>query len=76
MLDLRNVRAAMLTTLLLSSSAAVAEETVELPSPEAREQMLQLLETQSLYRGRVDWNDVRAPERGRRRPRATATCSG
>lgn len=66
MLDLRNVRATMLTTLLLSSSAAVAEETVELPSPEAREQMLQLLETQSLYRGRVDWNDVRAPERGRR----------
>lgn len=60
MLDLRNVRAAMLATLLLSSAAAVAEETVALPSPEAREQMLQLLETQSLYRGRVDWNDVRA----------------
>ncbi len=31
MLDLRNVRAAMLATLLLSSAAAVAEETVELP---------------------------------------------
>ncbi|WP_313147195.1 S41 family peptidase [Stenotrophomonas sp.] len=33
---------------------------VEMPSAEALEQMLHLLETQSLYRDRVDWSDVRA----------------
>lgn len=33
---------------------------VELPSAEALEQMLHLLETQSLYRDRVDWSDARA----------------
>jgi len=59
MLNHRHVRSTVLATLLLSSSAAVAQDTVELPSAEAREQMLQLLETQSLYRDRVDWNEVR-----------------
>ncbi len=57
MLDLRS---AVLAALWFSTSAAMAEQTVELPSADALEQMLQLLETQSLYRDRVDWSDVRA----------------
>ena len=41
-------------------ASAVADAVVELPSTEAREQMLHVLETQSLYRDRVDWKAVRA----------------
>lgn len=40
-------------------ASAAADATVELPSAEAREQMLHVLETQSLYRDRVDWAEVR-----------------
>ena len=43
-----------------SPALAAPAEAVELPSAEALEQMLHLLETQSLYRDRVDWSDVRA----------------
>ena len=59
MLKYRDVRLAMLGMLLIPSAAGAAEAAVELPTPEARDQMLQLLETQSLYRDRVDWSEVR-----------------
>ncbi|KAF1014808.1 MAG: hypothetical protein GAK31_02295 [Stenotrophomonas maltophilia] len=56
----KDMRATLLALLLASSAAGASETAVQLPSPEAREQLLQLLETQSLYRDRVDWNELRA----------------
>ncbi|MDI9275207.1 S41 family peptidase [Stenotrophomonas sp. PFBMAA-4] len=56
----RAVVGAALLIACMGPAFADPADSVELPSPEALEQMLHLLETQALYRDRVDWNDVRA----------------
>ncbi len=59
-LPARAILAAALLAACGSPALAAPAAAVELPSAEALEQMLHLLETQSLYRDRVDWNDARA----------------
>ncbi|HYQ24979.1 S41 family peptidase [Stenotrophomonas sp.] len=59
-LPARAILAAALLVACGSPALAAPVEAVELPSAEALEQMLHLLATESLYRDRVDWRDVRA----------------
>lgn len=56
----RTILPAVVLLACCAPASAVADAVVELPSTEAREQMLHVLETQSLYRDRVDWKAVRA----------------
>ncbi len=58
-LPARAILAAALLAACGSPALAAPAAAVELPSAEALEQMLHLLETQSLYRDRVDWPALR-----------------
>ncbi len=49
------VLAALFCTLAMAPAAAI-----ELPAPEARAQLLDMLEREALYRDRVDWPELRA----------------
>ncbi|MBH1431827.1 peptidase [Stenotrophomonas maltophilia] len=51
---------ALMITLLAANAMADAPKDVEVPSPEAQTQILNLLERQALYRDRVDWPATRA----------------
>lgn len=50
---------ALMIALLAANALAEASTSVELPSPEAQVQILNLLERQALYRDRVDWPAMR-----------------
>jgi C-terminal processing protease CtpA/Prc len=51
---------ALMIALLAANATANTPKEVELPSPEAQVQILNLLERQALYRDRVDWPATRA----------------
>lgn len=51
---------ALMIALLAANATADTPKEVELPSPEAQTQILNLLERQALYRDRVDWPATRA----------------
>lgn len=50
---------ALMITLLAANAMADVPKDVEVPSPEAQTQILNLLERQALYRDRVDWPATR-----------------
>ena len=58
-LPARAILGAALLVACASPALAAPVEAVDLPSAEALEQMLHMLETESLYRDRVDWPAIR-----------------
>ncbi len=50
---------ALMLTLLAANALADTPKAIEVPSPEAQAEMLDLLERQALYRDRVDWAALR-----------------